>query len=332
MAVFAVPAVAYAAGTFTDVSSKSAYYKDVKAAVSAGVMAGCSKTKFCPTAPATRQDVARLANRLGALGAGTKPVANALTALTAKSALTANTAMNATNADHALTADSATTATTAASASNADHATAADSATTAATASNATSLGGVAASNFVQNAGEVLVGASPNGWSNFSSPAAPTFTYFSDTTRAGSASAGSYYLEVGFTTPTGIYGNQLSVQGLQLCYDAAHGATISNSFLDVRTASAGVGASSTAWYDGTPRSDAACRTYAVGSATPLTPEASVSLFLSVNFTANSYVDLASATLILAPSGSTFTPLSRPLTKGPLTSMKLASGRLPFLSH
>jgi hypothetical protein len=305
LAVFAVPAVAFAAGTFTDVSSKNAYYKDVKAAVANGVMAGCTKTKFCPKTAATRQDVARLANRLGALDVGTKPIVNAKTALTAGSALTAATA---TNAGHATTADSATSAT------------------------DAAALGGVAASGYIKNAGEVLISAPTTGWTYFGTPTTESTSYYSDVTRFGRSTAGTDYVENGFSLPTALYGNQMSVAGVLLCYNASFGASITDLFLTDRSSSAGPGINSDAFYDGTARTDAACRTYAVSPALVLNANDSISMFVHVSFGVGTIFDMTSATLILVPTGSAIAPLSRPLAKGPLTVLKPFKGRLPFASR
>jgi len=307
--VLAAPAVSYAATSFTDVKSGSPFFGDVKAAVGANLMSGCGKGKFCPTTPALRQDLARLANRLGALSAGTTPVVNAKTALTAGSALTAA------SADHAAAADNAT---------NAKHALTAGSAVS---AGDSASLGGVAASNYLQNSGKVLIGAPANGWTDFGSPTSTTFTYRTDTTRVSQVSISTTLLEAGFSTPTGMYGNQLALDGVQLCYDATHSADISQVAINVRGATAGIGSSLYLAGDYATRSDSACRTYAVSSPTWLPPNDSVSVFVGVRFAANSYIDLASATLILEPSGSSLQPLSRPLTQGPLTVLKPVKGGL-----
>jgi hypothetical protein len=62
---------------FTDVPSGTYWHDSVKAIKDAGVTGGCSATKYCPNNNVTRKDMAVFLNKLGALGPGTTPVANA---------------------------------------------------------------------------------------------------------------------------------------------------------------------------------------------------------------------------------------------------------------
>lgn len=78
----ALPAGVMMAGTnpFTDVSESAWYYNDVMAIYNAGVTGGCTPTKYCPDKNVTRAEMAAFLNRVGALGSGKTPVANAATA------------------------------------------------------------------------------------------------------------------------------------------------------------------------------------------------------------------------------------------------------------
>jgi hypothetical protein len=297
VAVFAVPAVAYAAGTFTDVSSKNAYYKDVKAATTNGVIAGCSKTKFCPKAPATRQDLARLANRLGALTPGGKAIVNAKTALTAA------------DAAHATSADSATTALTA---GDAAHATSADSATT---ASNATSLGGVAASNYLQNAGQIQIAAPNSTWQKFASGDGEMFQYYSSSTQIDSSVQFSGFVENSVSAPTASFGTQTALVGVQLCYVASVQASITYVEVNVSSADPATGAASRtiALSDGTVREDGACRVYKSASPIALGSTSAVSIYLGVALSGGQPLTLSNTTFIFAPTSTPVTPLVKKVT-------------------
>ena len=289
-AVLIVPSVAYAAGSFSDVPSKNAYAKDVKAAVGAGVMAGCSKTKFCPKSPATRQDVARLANRLGALTPGGKPIVNAKTALTALDAINAG---KAANADHATSADSATTA------------------------SNAASLGGVAASNFLQNSGQILITAPNITWQQFSSTDSDVFVYYSNSTNIHSTAASfGGLVENSVSTPTALFGMQTSLVGVQLCYQASATAYISYVEVNVPNADVGSGVPSQnqVFSDSTTRTDSTCRVYKPALPVSLGSNSAVNIYLQFNLTQPAAsLTLANTTFIFAPTSTPVTPLAKKVT-------------------
>jgi hypothetical protein len=62
---------------FTDVPSGTYWHDSVNAIKDAGITGGCSATKYCPNNNVLRKDMAVFLNKLGALGPGTTPVANA---------------------------------------------------------------------------------------------------------------------------------------------------------------------------------------------------------------------------------------------------------------
>lgn len=64
-AVFAIPAVALAAGRFSDVPASSPFFDDIEWVADAGVTLGCGDgTEYCPTDNVTRQQMAAFMHRL----------------------------------------------------------------------------------------------------------------------------------------------------------------------------------------------------------------------------------------------------------------------------
>jgi hypothetical protein len=75
-----VPTAAWASHTFTDVPDDNTFHEDIEAIQAAGVTVGCNppeNTEYCPEDLVTREQMAAFMNRLGALGEGQEPVANA---------------------------------------------------------------------------------------------------------------------------------------------------------------------------------------------------------------------------------------------------------------
>ena len=76
--VFAVPIDALASHSFTDVPTNDPFHADIAALKDSYVSpTGCGGGNFCPDAFVTRGQMAAFLNRLGALGPGEVPVANA---------------------------------------------------------------------------------------------------------------------------------------------------------------------------------------------------------------------------------------------------------------
>lgn len=65
--------------TFSDVPPSHMFFNDVEAIAAVGVTTGCGGGKYCPDNPVKRGEMAAFLNRLGALGSGKTPVANAKT-------------------------------------------------------------------------------------------------------------------------------------------------------------------------------------------------------------------------------------------------------------
>jgi hypothetical protein len=79
VALLAFPLGVIASHQFSDVPDSNPYHADITALADAGVTTGCGGGKYCPSAYVTREQMAAFMNRLGALGAGKTPVANAAT-------------------------------------------------------------------------------------------------------------------------------------------------------------------------------------------------------------------------------------------------------------
>ena len=204
---------------------------------------------------------------------------------------------------HAKTADSATNATNATSATNATNAT---------TAANANALGGVAASSYVQNAGNIFVQLGHANWQSFNSTDPVKVTRFTNLQGLTATTTGDFDFRIDGTAPSSLYGKGLAVSGVQICYDATAGPTITNVFLesDLETTT-GFGTTTTLAHDSTARSDAACRTYSPAAPAPLTSQTQISIFLTANWTtANTELVLGRATLILQPTSTAATSPKR----------------------
>ena len=94
-ALIVAPLTAYAIHDFTDVPDSNTFHEDISAIADAGVTLGCNppdNDEYCPDDNVTREQMAAFMNRLGALGPGKTPVANAATALQADNATTAGDA------------------------------------------------------------------------------------------------------------------------------------------------------------------------------------------------------------------------------------------------
>lgn len=94
-ALIVAPLTAIATHSFTDVPNSNTFHGDIAAIGDAGVTKGCNppaNTEYCPDDVVTRGQMAAFMNRLGALGPGKTPVANAATAVEADHATTADNA------------------------------------------------------------------------------------------------------------------------------------------------------------------------------------------------------------------------------------------------
>ena len=79
VALMAFPLGVIASHQFSDVPNSNPFHADIDAVADTGVTTGCGGGKYCPSAFVTREQMAAFMNRLGALGPGKTPVANANT-------------------------------------------------------------------------------------------------------------------------------------------------------------------------------------------------------------------------------------------------------------
>jgi hypothetical protein len=81
LTLLAIPSIviAQASDRFTDIDDDNVFAEDIDAIAAAGVTRGCTDTLYCPEDYVTREQMAAFMNRLGAIGAGEEPVADART-------------------------------------------------------------------------------------------------------------------------------------------------------------------------------------------------------------------------------------------------------------
>jgi hypothetical protein len=79
--LLAAPVAVLASHQFADVPDSHPFHNDIDAIADAGVTGGCGGGNYCPSSNVTRGQMAAFLNRLGALGPGKTPVANAATSL-----------------------------------------------------------------------------------------------------------------------------------------------------------------------------------------------------------------------------------------------------------
>jgi hypothetical protein len=216
--------------------------------------------------------------------------------LSVKHAKSANNATNAANATHATSANSAT---------NATHATSADSAANATTAANANALGGVGASGYVQNSGNIYVSIGYENWVPRSTADPLNITYYSDTAGFERTAIGGSYFTIGAMLPTSLYGKALAFSGFQMCYSTNTGNSISNVFVyQITQTAAGNAGSAAVVTDATSRTDDACRTYSLSSPITMTSSDEFMLYVLGNWTtANTELWLGRVTAILQPTST-----------------------------
>lgn len=79
VALIVIPATLVGAShRFSDVKTSAFYHSAVNAIANANITVGCTRTRYCPDSAVTRGQMAVFLNKLGALGQGTTPVADAL--------------------------------------------------------------------------------------------------------------------------------------------------------------------------------------------------------------------------------------------------------------
>jgi hypothetical protein len=200
---------------------------------------------------------------------------------------------------------------------SATNATNATSATNATNATNAAQLGGVAASSYLTNSGNIFVTVGSSNWNTLNSTDPISWIYSVNATWATASGAGTWFLTAHPSLATALYGKNLQATGATLCYTAAPSAKIAevDIYLSHYTTS-GVGGTTLVASDPTDRTDAACRTY------PFTTPVALSSLDDIGFVVQATYTGA-ASLLLGQSGVTLTPTSA-AASAPLKATGIAS--------
>lgn len=205
------------------------------------------------------------------------------------------------NATHATSADSATSATNA---------------TNATTAANATALGGVAASGYVKNSGAFFLPTGHANWQQFNSTDTDKVTRFTDTQAFTATATGPESFRLDPTVPSSLYGQELALSGIRMCYQASAAASITDVFLELNTeATSAPGTLVVLKQDATTRTDAACRVYSATAPVALASDNQISVFLDATFTnTTTALFLGTVTAILQPTSTVAALTKAPGTK------------------
>jgi hypothetical protein len=184
---------------------------------------------------------------------------------------------------------------------NALHATSADSATTAA---NASALGGVSASNYLRNSGNIYVQLGQANWEPLDSFDPVSIVRSTDGTQMDPSSPGTFYFRIDGVMPISLYGNALALAGIQICYGTTAPTSITEVALETFDQTTGVPAAGVEIADDkTVRNDSACRTFSPSSPVKLASDTQISIVLKTQWTTGGGLDLGRATAILQPTSA-----------------------------
>ena len=126
--------------------------------------------------------------------------------------------------------------------------------------------------------------------------------YFSDMNQLKSSITGVNYFQISLAIPVSLYGKALSLKGVQVCYNATNGASITQVELQRWINVAGDPAINGIKSDITIRTDKACRQYNFAAPVTLAGSNHVALILIGNFsTTNSWIGIDSITAVLSPT-------------------------------
>ncbi|MRR12610.1 S-layer homology domain-containing protein, partial [bacterium] len=92
-----------------------------------------------------------------------------------------------------------------------------------------------------KTSGLILVSAGFGDWKPFTSTANLSYTYFSSLTRVQKATTGSEYLSIHPSIPTVLYGKSLQLVGVEFCYTAAAGTSLTYVEINKTTATSNAG-------------------------------------------------------------------------------------------
>jgi hypothetical protein len=153
--------------------------------------------------------------------------------------------------------------------------------------------------------GPIYISAGLNGWME-NGIGNHYVNRFTNMINLRSATAGTHGFQITPDVPATLYGRQMYADGVKLCYNATHGATLNS--VDLLHYSGG--ATPVVYHevaDNTDRTDATCRTYTFTPNGALWGSDHLVLYVQVAFpSATEYVSITATTFILEPSGNSGT--------------------------
>ena len=152
--------------------------------------------------------------------------------------------------------------------------------------------------------GLILVTTSFGDWVPFNSADPLTWNYFSGGTEVDRGSAGAHWLNVHPSIPTVLYGKSVSFNGVEFCYDTITNTTLDSVEINSFTHSTGSGTRNQLLFDGTDRTDAACRVYYLTTPVTLTAEEGVNFYARVAWSAAGTFEIGRTTFIFLPTDTT----------------------------
>jgi hypothetical protein len=169
----------------------------------------------------------------------------------------------------------------------------------------------------VTNSGSIFINQGWTGWQPFISTDPITVTRFTNAEGVAATTTGGFSFRIDPSIPTSLYGHELALAGVQLCYGASAATTITDVWLQTSSFTAGSPGSTPTvlQHDTTHRTDSACRTYAPSSPVALTSTTQVTIFLQATWTtANSTLFLGRVTTVLAPTSTVAAARKAPAEK------------------
>lgn len=159
-----------------------------------------------------------------------------------------------------------------------------------------------AQSQIPPSTGEIYVSAGPANWVANSNNNGYV-EYFSTVNHLRSTTTGNQIFLLQPMLPVGLYGRQLNLKGVKVCYQASASASIVDVNLKQQT-----GAALPTLYaqvdDTTTRTDTTCREYDFSAPSPLSGTDLVTLTITVDFSnTGSWVNMVNTVFILTPSTS-----------------------------
>ncbi len=147
--------------------------------------------------------------------------------------------------------------------------------------------------------------------------------YYTNVDRLRNSSPGGAGFQLSPNMLTAVLGQEMFLEGVEFCYNATHGATLTYVALQHFEGGSSPVVLATV-EDGTDRSDSACRTYNLTAPTSLWGTDHVDMFITVNFPSTSdYMDIGTTTFIINHSS-----YSAVLDADPLRSLGLPVEILP----